>query len=235
MIPLKRSITSSVGRKFLMAASGICLILFVTIHLAGNLSLYLPEGSAFNAYAAKLEHLSGLLYVAEAGLAAVFLLHFVTAIQVTLANRRARGQPYARGLKSKGGESKANVSSRYMIVSGLILLAFLVFHLWQFKFGPSEEAGYVAKLEGEDVRDLYRLVVEVFQRPLNVALYVGVMLFLGLHVRHGFWSAFQSLGATNPRYSKPLYAVGVAVAVLLAAGFLFIPLWVYFDVLGVYK
>lgn len=218
-----------------MAASGIGLILFCTMHLAGNLSLYLPEGSVFNAYTAKLEHLSLLLYVVEAGLVAVFLLHIVTAIQVTFANRRARGESYARGLKSKGGETKANVSSRYMIVSGLILLAFLIFHLWQLKFGPSEEAGYIAKLEGEDVRDLHRLVVETFQRPHNVALYVGVMLFLGLHLRHGFWSAFQSLGATNPRYSKPIYCTGVAVAALLAAGFLFIPLWIYFDVLGVYK
>ena len=83
-----------------------------------------------------------------------------------------------------------------MILTGLVLLAFLVIHIWQFKFGPAIEEGYVAQLHGENVRDLHRLVVETFKKPGYVLFYVFSMSLLGMHVRHGFWSALQSMGSS---------------------------------------
>ena len=114
-----------------------------------------------------------------------------------------------------------------MIITGSVIGAFLVFHIWQFKFGPGVESGYVAQVHGKEVRDLHRLVVETFKQPLFVAIYCFVMALLGMHLRHGFWSAFQSLGVNNPRISKPIYGMAWVIAVLVSAGFFFIPVWIY--------
>jgi succinate dehydrogenase / fumarate reductase, cytochrome b subunit len=92
-----------------------------------------------------------------------------------------------------------------------------------FRFGPY----YTVTVDGVEMRDLHRLVVEVFRNPVNVALYVAVMVLLGLHLRHGFWSALQSLGAYHPRWTPLWYTGGAIVAALLAVGFIVIPVWVY--------
>ena len=126
----------------------------------------------------------------------------------------------------------SNVASRKMAISGSILLVFLIVHLKQFTFGPGAEAGYETQLNGVAVRDLHRLVVEVFTNPMWVTFYVGAMLFLGLHLRHAFWSAFQSLGLMFPRISKPVHCIGWFLAIALSAGFLFIPVWIFFRVPG---
>lgn len=235
MIPFSKSLTSSVGRKFLMALSGISLVIFIILHLLGNLSLYFPKGDVFNVYAHKLESLGPLKLIGEIGLIVLFGAHIVTAIMLTMKNKSARPEKYVSGQKTKGGESKFNVSSTKMAVTGFIILIFLIIHIKQFTLGPGVSAGYVTEVSGTEMRDLHKLVVETFQNPMIAGFYVFIMILLGLHLRHGFWSAFQSLGVLNPRFSKPIYSIGVVTAILLAVGFLGIPLWIYFDCLGVYK
>lgn len=219
------SILSTVGRKFLLAVTGLCLLGFIVVHLVGNMLLLVgPE--AFNAYAHKLMSLGPALYLAEAVLLALFLIHVVTAIAVTLGNWRARPGGYKKS-RDQGDPSRMTFSSKTMIWTGLVLLVFLIVHLITFKYGPGIEQGYVAELEGEQVRDLYRLVVEWFGNGLYVAYYVISMGLLGFHLRHGFWSAFQSLGGFHPRLTPLAYGLGVLAGVILAIGFLGLPIWFY--------
>lgn len=115
-----------------------------------------------------------------------------------------------------------------MIVTGLILLIFLIIHLFSFKYGPGVAEGYVVNVDGEHIRDLKRLVVEKFQSPFYTFGYVGVMMLLGFHLRHGVWSALQSIGAMNPRWTPAVYTLAAIVGVLIAVGFFVLPLWIYF-------
>ena len=227
MISLQKALTSTVGKKILMSVSGLSLVLFVIVHLLGNLTLFKSDGAAFNAYAFALDNLGVIKCIAEIRLVLVFGLHIYTALTLKVKNSSARPVGY-RKVQSKGGPSLSNPASRNMIITGSVLLGFLILHIWQFRFGPGVEAGYVTDVKGETARDLHRLVVETFQNPMFAAIYTGVMFFLGMHLRHGFWSAFQSLGAMNARLTKPVYALGLALAAVLAVGFLLIPVWIYF-------
>jgi len=233
VIPLKQSLSSSVGKKFVMGLTGLGLVFFMIAHLAGNLTLLDSSGYAFNLYAKKLHDLGLLALVAEVGLAVLFLIHIGYAIAVTVQNKSARKEGYTSGTPSKGGHSKSSVGSRNMIITGCVLLAFLILHVWQFRFGPSIEQGYVTDVNGEAARDLYRLIAETFAQPLYVGIYVVVMAFLWFHIRHGFWSAFQSLGILYPRISGPIYCFAWLLATLLAVGFLFLPIFVYLAQQGV--
>ncbi len=228
MIPLHKALSTAVGKKLVMALTGLALVFFAITHLLGNLSLYKADGATFNLYAATLESYGPLLTIAEVGLAAVFVLHIVLAFEVKRSHISARPTGY-KGLKTKGGQSLNTIGSRNMIITGVVLMLFLVLHVWQFRLGPSIEAGYTTQVKGVQIRDLHRLVHETFKNPLYVAVYTTVMLFLGLHLRHGFWSAFQSLGALNARFTRPVYALGGLIAILIAVGFFFMPLWIYFD------
>lgn len=211
-----------------MGFTGLALVGFVIGHLAGNLTLYVPGGEVFNRYARGMESLGALLIAVEIGLVLVFLLHVITGIRVKLESKRARPVGYAVA-RSKGGPSKGSFASRNMILTGMALLAFVIIHVKQFKYGPGVAEGYVTTLDGAESRDLYRLVVETYQNPWVVAFYVGMMLLLGMHLRHGFWSAFQSLGVAHPRWSPLIYSAAALLAVVLAGGFLIIPIWLYFN------
>lgn len=230
MIPLKDALTSSVGKKYLMSVSGIALLGFIVTHLLGNLQLYFfDDGVAFNQYAHALHELGMLLYVAEIGLLLVFLLHVAVAFAITLKTQGARKNKYAHSLKSKGNPSYSSLASRNMIITGTVLLVFLVLHIMHMKYGlfdPKDAVGKIS-VEGEEMLDLYTRVKIAFQNPLIVAGYVGVMVFLGMHLRHGFWSAFQSLGALNWRLEKPMTLLGLVAGVAIAAGFLGIPVFLY--------
>lgn len=216
---------STVAKKFLMALTGLALFLFICGHLAGNLLLFV-SAEAFNRYSHRLISMGGVLYAIEILLLAVFLLHMYTALVITWNNWKARPSRYSRST-SRGEPSRMNLSSRTMIWSGVVILVFTVIHLITFKYGPGIAEGYVVYLDGEPVRDLYRLVAESFRSPLYAGWYVVAMIVLGLHLRHGFWSAVQSLGLHHPRWTPVIYGVGVAAAVLLGFGFLFIPVWFF--------
>lgn len=212
-----------------MAITGLALVAYLILHLIGNLLLYAPTGTPFNSYAHKIMSIGPLLYVAEVGLALIILVHAFTGIRVTLKNRKARPQQYL-STQTKGGSSFNNISSRSMAIAGVILLGFIILHVWQFRFGPGVAEGYATNLpNGETIRDLYALVNEIFHNPVYVFIYVGSMLAMGLHLRHGFWSLFQSMGAMNKAHSKKVYAVGAVLALILTIGFLMIPVAIYFD------
>ena len=220
--------TSTLGKKILMGLTGVALFTFVAGHLAENL-LLLAGPDIYNNWAHTLTSLGVLLYGVEALLVAAFLVHVVIGISVTLSNRKARPVSYAVTGASRGNPSHMNVYSRTMIWSGLVLLVFVIIHVKTLKFGPDVTEGYVAVVNGQEVRDLYRLVVEVFSYGPNVVWYVGVMLFLGFHLRHGFWSALQSLGVSHPRYTPLIYLAGGIAALALAIGFVFLPVWIFFS------
>ena len=115
-----------------------------------------------------------------------------------------------------------------MIITGIILAVFITYHVITFKYGPGVSDGYVTNINGVEMRDLYRLVVESFQNVYIMLGYVICMILLGFHLRHGFWSAFQSLGVQHKRLVPLIYGVGILLAFVLAIGFLFIPIYIYF-------
>ena len=223
---LFKALCSTVGKKYIMALTGLSLVGFVITHFLANLLLYLPSGDKYNAYSHGLFSWGALIYIAEAGLALLFLIHIVTAVQLKLKNKKARPEKYKHSMKTKHIET-ANTSSKTMVVTGIILALFLVLHVKTFRFGPGIEQGYVTTLQGETARDLTRLVVEEFQNPLYVIIYCFVMIVFGIHIRHGIWSAFQSLGFLNEKYSGPLHKLSLVIAIVMSAGFFFIPIWLY--------
>lgn len=220
---------TSVGRKLITGLTGLGLVGFIIIHLAGNLSLFFGA-EAFNAYAHKLESLGMLIWAAELGLLGVFIFHVIFAIAVTGQNKAARKAGGYAQKGNAGNPSRKSLSSQTMIWTGLILLIFTVVHVAMFKFNFFRPIPTDFPLHGDQVKDLYAIVVFWFQNIWVVLAYVAVMLLLGVHVRHGFWSAFQSLGAYHPRYTPLIYTAGIALAVLLAVGFLALPLFIYFFV-----
>lgn len=212
---------SSVGKKLLTGLTGLALMGFIVTHLLGNLNLFVGA-DAFNGYTEALHRMGGLLVAAELGLAALFVLHALSAISVWRDKKKARSV-HNSVVASKGAPSKQSAFSRTMIVTGSVLLAFLVLHVWQFRFGPY----YTTTLHGEEARDLYRLVAETFRSPAWVALYMAVMLLLGFHLRHGFWSAFQSIGLLDPRLRPIAYSAGAVFAVIIALGFFVMPIYLF--------
>lgn len=223
MPSFSEALKSQVGRKILTGITGIGLVIFVIAHLAGNLSLFGAE-EAFNLYTYKLESLGWILYILEAGLAICFLLHAYIGISIWWNRRKKRPEGYVK-YQSKGGPSHNTWASRSMALTGSVLLIFLVVHLINFKFG---DTSMVSLPNGEMGRDLKALVIEKFQNPWYAFGYTAVMMLLGLHLKHGFWSAFTSLTMKHKKYSAAIYGIGIAVALLLAVGFLFIPLYIYF-------
>ena len=228
MMPLKKALTSPVGRKLVMSISGIALVLFVIVHLLGNLTIYIPDGGdTFNTYAAGFEAMGPFLYVIELGLLAVILIHIGWGVTTAIKNWRARPDNYAEKADSKGGPSNLSLASKNMIVSGTVLGVFLVVHIWHFRV-QKMFTGEKTDVTGQETTDLYAMVHSAFQEPFWVVFYVGCMVFLAFHLRHGFWSALQSLGAMKPEWSKAIYGIGFFVAVLLAVGFMGIPLYIFF-------
>ncbi len=218
-----RSLFSSpVGKKVLTGITGLGLTLFVLMHVSGNLS-YFKSSDAYNTYSHFLLSLGPLLYAVELGLVAFFAVHAVQGIRIFLGKRKARAHGY-KTYASKGKPSMQSLSSRSMIVTGILLLLFLLIHLKTFKYG----AYYETIVDGVPMRDLARLLTETFQSPFYTFGYVAIMVLLGIHLRHGFWSAFQSLGAMNPRLTPVVYGLGVAIALIVAVGFLVLPLWIFF-------
>ena len=179
---------SSVAKKLVSGLTGLALVGFVIAHLLGNLSLFVGA-EAMNTYAHLLHSAGGgyLVYVFEAILLVFFLGHIVSGIQVWAARNRARPAAMRYAVTGDaGGTSRKSSSSLTMIYTGLLLLAFTVFHLISFKFGPAESEGYIAVHNGIEMRDVYRLVVEKFKNPYYTAGYVVMMALLGCICGMGF-------------------------------------------------
>ena len=217
MSSLLRFLSSSVGTKILIALTGLGFAAFLVTHLAANL-LVLVDPHAYNTYSHKLIS-NPLIYIAEAGLVLLFVTHAFKAVALTLKNREARGGGYAMK-KRAGHTSRKTLASTTMILTGIWLLLFVVIHLKTFKFGPWYETP-------DGMRDLSRLVHEVYREPFHVVFYVLSMVVVGLHLSHGLSSAFRSMGLEHPRYDALIRGGGLAIAIVMAAAFALIPLVIY--------
>jgi len=220
-----KTLNSTLGRKLIMALTGLFLILFLTGHVSGNLLLFKGDGGqAFNIYAKfmttnpAIKLLSYLTYISVIG-------HIVYSILLSQHNKSARPVSYST---SKGSTNSA-WSSRNMGVLGTIILIFLVVHLqgfWaQMHWGEVPTVTY----EGEVYKNLFLIVSEAFKQEWLVALYVLSMIFLGFHLSHGFASAFQTLGINHKKYSPAIKAIGTAYSILVPALFASMPLYIYFS------
>ncbi len=227
MSSIQAIVWSSVAKKFINAVTGLILCIFIAIHLLGNVTLLTGNAEAFNSYAHFLLSMGVLIYLAEIGLIVFFLFHVFTALMVWWDKQTAR--PVAYGMTAAAGApSKKTISSQTMIYTGVVLFVFTIYHLITFKYGPGIAEGYVMDVDGVVIRDLYRLTMEVFSRPGYVIGYVAAMAFMGFHLRHGFWSAFQSLGVNHPRCTPVIYGLALLFAVIMAVGFLILPILIYF-------
>lgn len=222
MPTLLQAASSQVGRKILTGLTGIFLATFVIYHLGGNLTIF-GGPDAMNRYSMFMHDLGPLLWIARIGLLIAFVFHAWIGISIWWNKRKARPQKYAV-YSSKGGPSRQSLSSRSMVFTGFVLLIFVILHLNTFALA---EKGTVM-IDGRETHDIGSLVLETFQSPVYAFGYTFVMLLLGVHLGHGVWSAFTSLGMRSKAVSAVVYTAGVVLAVLLAVGFLFIPLYIYF-------
>lgn len=212
---------SPIGKKILTGITGLGLVLFVVVHLLGNLTLFF-SASAYNQIAHVIEQLGPLTYAIEGLLGAIALLHIFIGINIHIGTRKARPVDYVE-YESAGTPSRQSLGSRSMIISGLVIGAFLIVHLSTFKFGT------YYTLPGSSDRDLARLVFETFHQPGYTFGYVAVLSALGLHLRHGLWSALQSLGvATKPG----VFEMSAFLAAVVALGFIGLPLAIYVGLIG---
>src|SRR6056297_1370981 len=219
---LLQAATSQVGRKILTGLTGIFLVLFIIFHLGGNLAIF-GEADAMNRYSMTLHNLGPLLWIARIGLLAVFVIHAWIGISIWFKKRKARPNKY-EVYSSKGGPSKQSLSSRSMAFTGVVLLIFVVIHINTFALGDMGEV----MIDGQMTHDIKTLVLDTFQNPVYAFGYTVVMILLGVHLGHGIWSAFTSLTVKSKKASAIIYTVGAVAAFLLAVGFLFIPLYIYF-------
>lgn len=211
--------SSSVGTKLLIGMTGIGLFLYLLIHIAGNLVVFLGP-AAFNKYAFVMEQGNPLVPVIEIGLLLVFLLHVYKTVTMFLSNQSARPVSYVKK-RFAGKPSRKTIASSTMIFSGLWLLIFVIIHVKAFKYSPE----YPWPAGG---RDLYRQEMDTFANPLMVGFYVISMVVVGSHLWHGISSAFQSLGADKPAWTRFIRPAGKVLAMLIAGAFIVIALWAHF-------
>jgi len=211
---------SSIGRKQLIALTGLLLCGFLVGHLTGNF-LLLVGPDAFNLYGHKLASLGVLLYAVEAVLTIIFLVHLGLAIKLTLENKKARGQQnYLMKVRTGRGTT---FMSQTMPYTGFVLFVFIVLHLMNLKFG----AHYTTVVDGVEMRDLYKVTMEYLSQPLNVAWYVFSMVCAALHTAHGFGSAFQTFGLNHPKFFPKIKVLSLLYALFVGGGFSFIAVWAY--------
>lgn len=207
---------SSIGRKQLVAITGLLLCGFLVSHLSGNL-LLMVSSDAFNLYAHKLASLGGLLYVIEGALALIFLVHLGLAMKLNMENMKSRGKYQ---VKTKTGRGTSFASST-MPYTGIVLLVFLVLHLMNLKFGSY----YEVTIDGVVMRDLTRTTIEYFSSVGATVWYIVAMIVAAIHTSHGFASAFQSMGWNHGKYFKNVKRLGFIYAVAVGGGFAFLAIY----------
>ena len=202
---------SSIGKKLMMAVTGLGFIGFLTVHLVGNLTLYSGQ-DLFTSYVKHLHALGPLITLAELGLLSFAIIHIVIGTLLFYKNLMARPVRY-RVKKSAGGRTIGSATQPY---TGFIILAFLILHLLNFHFAEHTN------------ESLYQLVSSAFANLLYVGVYVIAMIVVAIHVSHGFWSLFQTLGANHPKYMPLIQKLGIAVSLVFGIGFGFVPIFISF-------
>ena len=193
----------------MMAVTGLSFCAFLAGHLAGNLTIYAGK-DAFNSYAEHLHSLGPLITLAEIGLLVFAVVHIVTGLALFYENFKARGGRYTVN-KTGGGRT---IGSATMPYTGILLAVFVVFHLLNFHFVDKSET------------TIAQIVTETFQSPLWIAIYILAMVVAALHVSHGFWSAFQTLGANHPKYMPLITACSLIFRLLVGFGFGLLPVFI---------
>jgi succinate dehydrogenase / fumarate reductase cytochrome b subunit len=221
MIESLRMFYSTVGRKLVMALTGLFLCVFLIEHLYGNLLLYkFDTGTAFNEYSAWMAG-NLLIRTVEFGLFAGIIIHIIDGLYLTLQNRRARPVRYA--VSQQTGNS--TWFSRNMGLTGSVVFVFLVIHLKTF-FLPHRVLMHAENSMAYDV-------ARAFQSNWYAALYLLAMVILGAHLNHGFQSAFQTIGVNNKSYRKTMKLIGSVFALIMMVGFGSFPVMFYFDLMGI--
>ncbi len=208
---------SSVGKKAVVAATGIAMLLFLAGHLVGNLLIFSGKGpEAINQYARWLHSLGSLLWVARIGLLVCLVAHVVATVQLVKLNRKARPEQYGFN-----ATRQATIASRTMIWSGLIILSFIVYHLLHFTFGvangyydPSNTRYHLP----DGGHNVYNMVVDGFRWAPAALFYLLSMGLLCMHLSHGFASVFQTLGLTTPKVRPVINLAGKAYALFIFVG-----------------
>ncbi|MGE4580205.1 MAG: succinate dehydrogenase cytochrome b subunit [Desulfuromonadales bacterium] len=216
-------LNSSVGRKIIMAVTGLLLISFVVIHLLGNSSVFFGA-DGINAYAKHLHDLGPLVWVFRLIMLTLFALHIWFGLQLTLENSAAKPIGYAQKKRLR-----TTFAAETMIVSGVAILAFVVYHLLHFTVqvtNPEISAGNLP-LDAMNRPDVFTMVVLSFQKTFIALVYAVAMLFLLFHVSHGFQSFFQTLGLNSKKSLPVLGKISKGLALVLFVGYLSIPVLIF--------
>lgn len=217
-------LSSTLGRKVLMALTGLFLILFLAVHLAGNLQLLKhDDGRAFNVYAHFMTSNPLIMTISYVNYAFI-IIHIVWAILLTRRNRAARGpEGYAIA------NNTSHWTSRNMGILGTFIALFLIIHLRGFWYEMHWGGIATANYDGVDYKNLYAVVDAAYNQWWYVAIYVVSMILLAFHLFHGFGSAFQTLGLNHVKYNPIIKFVGVAFAIIVPALFALIPIVMFLD------
>jgi succinate dehydrogenase / fumarate reductase cytochrome b subunit len=208
---------SAVGAKLLIALTGLILFGFVLVHMVGNLQIFMGQ-DVYNGYAAFLKSVPELLWPARIVLLSSVLIHIVSTIRLSRINLAARPQPYH--LKRY---TRASFGSRTMVYSGLVVLAFIVYHLLHFTLGKTDPMHFEL-LDGHGRHDVYSMFIFGFQNVYVAVAYIVSMVLLGLHLNHGVSSLFQTLGINHPRFNGLLHKVGPVFSVVVVLGNISMPI-----------
>jgi succinate dehydrogenase / fumarate reductase cytochrome b subunit len=210
---------SSLSCKYIMAITGLGLSLFVLVHMLGNLQVFLGR-EVMNRYAHFLKSNPELLWPARIILLVFFVAHLAMGLSLTLQNQKARpvGYQYQRHYE------EANLASRTMILSGLVIFAFLIYHLLHFTLGVIDVPNFAHTDPLSHQADVYGMVIRGFSQPVIVITYIIAQIFLGLHLWHGVPSLFQSLGINRPRWARGIEYFGAGFTILVIGGNILIPL-----------
>lgn len=218
--------SSTVGRKILMAITGVLMVLFVVIHLVGNSSIFIPGG--INAYAEHLHALPPLVWAFRIVMLAFILVHIIYGIKLTIENSAANPKGYA--VKK---QLKASFSSENMIWTGVLIAVFVLGHILHFTARVTPDiSSRVSTLTTEHGFDVFGMVVGSFQNPVTSLLYIGAMIALFLHLRHGIQSFFQTMGWTNDSTLPVIAKVGTIAAVIFLIGYSLIPVSILTGILN---
>jgi succinate dehydrogenase / fumarate reductase cytochrome b subunit len=210
-------LTSSVGKKYIMAVTGIILCLFVTGHMLGNLHLFMGA-QALNHYAHFLQGLGPILWLIRLVMAATLLIHIIFGTWLYFGNRSARPVKY-----HKLDTVEVSIPGRIMIYTGALVLAYLVYHILHFTI-QSIDPSFLTFTDTEGYHDVFHMVVVGYGNFIASAIYMIGMIILGLHIYHGGSSLFQSLGLSNPKYRPLIDKIGPLWAVVVGCGFFVVPL-----------
>ena len=215
---------STLGKKLLMSLTGLFLISFLTIHLIGNLAIFSSDdGLAFNSYASFMSTnplIGTVSYLLYAGI----ILHVVIAAILYFSNSSARPVKY----KVQKSKENSSWSSRSMTLLGLLVLAFILLHLKDFWWQYKHNGGYQFVQDANDNKDIYILVVQQFKTTFGLVSYLVGLVALFLHLKHGFQSAFQTLGLEHKKYTPAIKAIGLTYAIIVPIAFASMPVYIYF-------